>query len=192
MTVPAPAVKNVMTKSSIDSVNAISAPAMTPGMMSGSVTWKKARSGVAPQSRAASTSDLVHAGQAGAHDDRDEADAEGDVGERDRQEAEREIEHHEEDEQRHPHQDLGNRDRREHQDRQQAQPVAVHGEARERAQDRSTRALATSAISSELPAASSISLFCASLRYQSSVKPTHSALRRESLNEYTTTITSGR
>jgi hypothetical protein len=36
--VPAPAVKNVMTKSSIDSVNAISAPAITPGMMSGSVT----------------------------------------------------------------------------------------------------------------------------------------------------------
>ena len=32
------AVKNVITKSSIDSVNAISAPAMTPGMMSGSVT----------------------------------------------------------------------------------------------------------------------------------------------------------
>ena len=38
VTVPAPAVKNVMTKSSIDSVNAISAPAITPGMISGSVT----------------------------------------------------------------------------------------------------------------------------------------------------------
>ncbi len=43
--------------------------------------------------------------------------------------------------------------------------------------------LATNAIASELPAAISISLLSASLRYQSSVNPTHSALRRESLNE---------
>jgi hypothetical protein len=36
--VPAPAVKKVITKSSIDNVKAISAPAITPGMISGSVT----------------------------------------------------------------------------------------------------------------------------------------------------------
>ena len=50
-TVPAPAVKNVMTKS-IESVNAISAPAMTPGMISGSVTNRR-RWPATPQSRAA-------------------------------------------------------------------------------------------------------------------------------------------
>ena len=43
--------------------------------------------------------------------------------------------------------------------------------------------LATNAMSSELPAASSISPFANSFRYQSSVNPTHSALSRESLKE---------
>ncbi len=44
-------------------------------------------------------------------------------------------------------------------------------------------ALATSAISSEFPAAASISSLWNSLSYQSSVNPTHSALSRELLNE---------
>jgi hypothetical protein len=52
-------------------------------------------------------------------------------------------------------------------------------------------ALATSAIIRELPAARSISSLWNSLRYQSSVKPTHSALSCESLKEYTTTMISG-
>ena len=43
--------------------------------------------------------------------------------------------------------------------------------------------LATSAMMSELPAAVSISSLWTSLSYQSSVKPTHSALSRELLNE---------
>ena len=43
--------------------------------------------------------------------------------------------------------------------------------------------LATSPMTSELPAAVSICVSLASLRYQSSVNPTHSALSRESLNE---------
>ena len=54
---PAPAVKNVITKSSIDSVNAISAPAMMPGLISGSVTSRNVCQGVAPRSRAASKID---------------------------------------------------------------------------------------------------------------------------------------
>jgi hypothetical protein len=44
-------------------------------------------------------------------------------------------------------------------------------------------ALATTPISSELRAAVSISSSANSLRYQSSVKPTHCAFNRESLNE---------
>jgi hypothetical protein len=43
--------------------------------------------------------------------------------------------------------------------------------------------LVTKPMMSELAAAVCISSFWASLRYQSSVKPTHSALSRESLNE---------
>src|SRR5512143_2607456 len=50
---------------------------------------------------------------------------------------------------------------------------------------------AVSAIRTELRAAASIASSSASLRYQSSVKPTHSAERRESLNENSTTIASG-
>ena len=45
-------------------------------------------------------------------------------------------------------------------------------------------ALATKPMMSEFQAALSISSLPNSLRYQSSVKPTHCALRRESLNEY--------
>ncbi len=44
-------------------------------------------------------------------------------------------------------------------------------------------ALATSPIASELPAATSMSSSWNSLSYQPSVKPTHSAFNRESLNE---------
>ena len=72
---------------------------------------------------------LVHAGQARAHDDGDEADAERDVREDDRHHAQREVEQHEEDQQRDAHQDLRNRDRRQHQDRQQPHLVAVHRDA---------------------------------------------------------------
>jgi hypothetical protein len=50
----------------------------------------------------------------------------------------------------------------------------------------------TTPITIELRAATSISRLLNSLWYQSRVKPTHSALSLESLNEYTTTITSGR
>ncbi|VTQ39091.1 Uncharacterised protein [Pseudomonas aeruginosa] len=49
----------------------------------------------------------------------------------------------------------------------------------------------TSAMTSELAAAWSMSRLPNSLRYQSRVKPTHSAFSRESLKEYSTTITSG-
>jgi hypothetical protein len=51
--------------------------------------------------------------------------------------------------------------------------------------------LALSAMISEFPAAVSISELLNNALYQDKVKPTHSALSRESLNEYTTTITSG-
>ena len=50
---------------------------------------------------------------------------------------------------------------------------------------------ATMAMNSELRAASSISSSCTRTSYQRSVKPTHSALRRESLKEKTTTTASG-
>src|SRR4029079_18121209 len=52
-------------------------------------------------------------------------------------------------------------------------------------------ALAVSPMMSEFHAALSISSLVNSLRYQSRVNPTHGALRRESLKEYATTITSG-
>src|SRR5512142_542331 len=52
--------------------------------------------------------------------------------------------------------------------------------------------LDTTAMNSELPNAPSMSWSCSSTSYQCQVKPTHSALRRESLNEYTTTIASGK
>ena len=51
--------------------------------------------------------------------------------------------------------------------------------------------LAHMAITSELRAAVSISWLLSSALYQYSVKPTHSAFSRESLNEYITTIASG-
>src|SRR5215211_8530370 len=54
---PTPATKNVMTKSSKESVNARRAPAMTPGRMSGSVIRKNVWTGVAPKSWAASSMD---------------------------------------------------------------------------------------------------------------------------------------
>src|SRR4051812_10903161 len=50
---------------------------------------------------------------------------------------------------------------------------------------------ATTAMNSELVAAFSISALSKSLRYQSSVKPTHSALSFESLKLNNTTIASG-
>ncbi len=67
-----------MTKSSIDSVNAMSAPAMTPGMISGSVTgetWTR----VCAADRVPPRSSVVHARKTRAHDDRDKADAEVNV-----------------------------------------------------------------------------------------------------------------
>ena len=51
---PTPAVKKVMTKSSMDSVKDIRKPAITAGRMSGRVTSRKLCQGVAPRSRAAS------------------------------------------------------------------------------------------------------------------------------------------
>ena len=52
--------------------------------------------------------------------------------------------------------------------------------------------LATKAISRELRAASSMAWSCHSRSYQSTVKPTHSAFKRESLKENSTTTASGR
>src|SRR5512146_998230 len=52
--------------------------------------------------------------------------------------------------------------------------------------------LEVSAMNSEFLAASSISSSFSSTWYQCQVNPTHSAFRRESLNEYTTTMVSGR
>jgi hypothetical protein len=52
---PTPATKNVMTKSSNESVKARSAPAMTPGSISGSVTRRNVWIGLAPRSWAASS-----------------------------------------------------------------------------------------------------------------------------------------
>ena len=51
---PLPAVKKEMTKSSKDMVKAKIVPVMMPGMISGSMTLKKACTGVAPRSSAAS------------------------------------------------------------------------------------------------------------------------------------------
>ena len=52
-----PALKFVITKSSIDSANASSAAETTPGMISGSVTRRNVCHGVAPRSCAASSSE---------------------------------------------------------------------------------------------------------------------------------------
>ncbi len=67
------------TKSSIDKVNAISAPAITPGRISGSVTSRKVCHGVAPRSRAASNTDSSIPASRARHDDGDKADAKGDM-----------------------------------------------------------------------------------------------------------------
>ena len=51
---PPPVVKKEITKSSMDIVKARIAPVTIPGEISGMITLKKARSGVAPRSIAAS------------------------------------------------------------------------------------------------------------------------------------------
>ena len=51
---PEPVVKKLMTKSSMDRVNASSKPVMIPGMISGRITFLNAYHGVAPKSKAAS------------------------------------------------------------------------------------------------------------------------------------------
>ena len=118
-------------------------------------------------------------GEARAHDDRDEADAERDVRDDDREQRQRLLAEHrdEEDQQRHAEQDLGHRHRREHQERQQ--PRAGSGASRCRPSCRapSRAPTTTSAMSSELPrGVQHLRRSRSSLRYQSSVKPTHSAL----------------
>ena len=52
-----PELKNVITKSSIESANASNAAETTPGMINGSVTSRKVSAGVAPRSCAASSSE---------------------------------------------------------------------------------------------------------------------------------------
>ena len=53
-----PEVKDAITKSSNDSVNAKSQPEMTAGAMMGNVTRRNASNGVEPKSYAASSSDI--------------------------------------------------------------------------------------------------------------------------------------
>ena len=79
-----PAVKLVMTKSSIDRLNASSAAAMMPGRMSGKVTFQNVVHSFAPRSIAASSRWRREARQPGPHGHHHEADVEHDVGDEDR------------------------------------------------------------------------------------------------------------
>ena len=79
MVEPGPDVKDVITTSSSEIVNASIAPAKIPGAASGSTIRRNACTGVAPRSAAASTSRLSNCDKARFHDDDDERDAERDV-----------------------------------------------------------------------------------------------------------------
>ena len=83
-----PELKLEMTKSSIERAKAsIAAPKM-PGMIRGRVTRRKVSKGLAPEVLRRLLEVAVEADQAGADDDDDEADAEHDVGDQQRLEAE--------------------------------------------------------------------------------------------------------
>ena len=80
---------------------------------------RKVAHGLAPRSRAASKMLSSMPAEAGADDDGDEADREGDVGDQDGDEAERQVEHlAEEQQQRNAEQDFRHGHRRQHQDGQ--------------------------------------------------------------------------
>ena len=121
-----PALKLVITKSSIESAKASRAPATTPGMIGRRVTRRNVCKLLAPRSWAAS-SRAVEADEAGSDRDDDERDVEHDVSDQDRREAAGESDRDEQRQQRGAQDDLGGgQGRKMKNDRRPAAELVAH------------------------------------------------------------------